>query len=231
MHFDIRSQLFMLLILNICVFLFKTILMESLCVILVFSVHILCLKKKCGWKLFIAYFVFLYCQQFIFSFLPDGLRIVLNVPMVNMRKMIPLFMCFVLMIRSLEVSEISATFLKMKIPQEIITTFVVGLRYFPTLKEEWNYILEGMSLRRLTVFDRNPIKVLKKCVSYYLVPLFISASLIIEDISNAAVTRGIDSPCERSCWKYHSMRIQDYILMSSVLLIMICGIVKVYFLK
>ena len=75
----------------------------------------------------------------------------------------------------------------------------ITLRYFPTMKEEWTFIKEAMALRGLsTSFPavlRRPIKTME----YIYVPMLVSASKISDEITQAAVTRGIDHVQRRTC--------------------------------
>lgn len=214
MRFDIRSELALLCGVNISVFLFNHLLMEAVCIALVFLVQCMSGRKNGAWKMVLVYGVFVGVQIYILPLLPGLARAIISVPVVQFRKMFPLLMVFILIIRTTKVSEIIATMERMHVSKAITVSLAVTIRYFPTMFEEWVSIREAMSIRRISAFHVNPVKLVKRIVQYYMVPLLISAAKTIDELSAAAVTRGIDNPGERSCWKYRGMGIADGVLIA-----------------
>lgn len=214
MRFDIRSELVLLCGVNISVFLFNHLLMEAVCIALVFFVQCITGRKNGAWKMVLVYGGFVGIQIYLLPLLPGGARAIVSVPVVQFRKMFPLLMVFILIIRTTKVSEIIATMERMHISKSITVSLAVTIRYFPTMFEEWVSIREAMSIRRISAFHINPVKFIRRTVQYYMVPLLISATKTIDELSAAAVTRGIDNPGERSCWKYRGMGIADGVLIA-----------------
>ena len=73
------------------------------------------------------------------------------------------------------------------------------MRYFPTMTEEWGYIKDAMALRGISAsfsgILRHPVRIME----YVYVPMLVSASKISDEITQAAITRGIDHVGKRSC--------------------------------
>ncbi len=69
----------------------------------------------------------------------------------------------------------------------------VVFRFFPTVKEEYAAIRDAMKMRGITTF-RSPLKMLE----YRIVPLMISVAKIGEELSAAALTRGLGAPQKRT---------------------------------
>ncbi|MFS7002484.1 energy-coupling factor transporter transmembrane component T family protein [Carnobacterium maltaromaticum] len=94
--------------------------------------------------------------------------------------------------------ELIATLQKCYMPRAILIPLAVGLRFLPTIRQETGAILDVMRLRGIspTVWNiwRHPLLTFE----YLLVPLVIRSLTIADDISMAAVTRGIENPATRS---------------------------------
>ena len=71
------------------------------------------------------------------------------------------------------------------LPQGLIIPLTVTLRYFPALREEVGYIRDAMKLRDIQGLQR------LECL---LVPIMFKATATAEELSAAAVTRGIENP-------------------------------------
>ena len=91
------------------------------------------------------------------------------------------------------VSEFVAAMEKMHIPQKIVIPMSVVFRFFPTVKEEYTAIRDAMKMRGITTF-RSPMKMLE----YRIVPLMMSIAKIGEELSAAALTRGLGAPQKRT---------------------------------
>lgn len=226
MRFDIRSELILLFGVNISVFLFNGLLMEAVCIVLVFFAQGITGRKNAAWKMVLLYGVFVGIQIYILPLLPELARAVLSVPVVQFRKMFPLLMVFILIIRTTKVSEIISTMDRMHVSKSITVSLAVAIRYFPTMFEEWRSIREAMSIRRISAFHINPVKCIKRIAQYYIVPLLISATKTIDELSAAAITRGIDNPGERSCWRYRGMGIADGVLIVTSVCLVIFALYK-----
>ncbi len=86
----------------------------------------------------------------------------------------------------------------MKIPRSIVIPLAVMFRYFPVVREDWSHIKDAMALRGLRPtpvgFVKNPSAV----IDALYVPMLVSASKTADELSVAAVTRGIENPKPRT---------------------------------
>ena len=98
--------------------------------------------------------------------------------------MLPGFIMGYYLVSTTTVSEFVAAMEKMHIPQKIV---------IPTEKEEYAAIRDAMKMRGITTF-RSPMKMLE----YRIVPLMISIAKIGEELSAAALTRGLGAPQKRT---------------------------------
>lgn len=107
--------------------------------------------------------------------------------------MLPGFIMGYYLVSTTTVSEFVAAMEKMHIPQKIVIPMSVVFRFFPTVKEEYAAIRDAMKMRGITTF-RSPMKMLE----YRIVPLMISIAKIGEELSAAALTRGLGAPQKRT---------------------------------
>lgn len=107
--------------------------------------------------------------------------------------MLPGFIMGYYLIETTTVSEFVAAMEKVHIPQKIVIPLSVVFRLFPTIREEYASIGDAMKMRGISTL-RNPIKMLE----YRVVPLMISIANIGEELSAAALTRGLGAPEKRT---------------------------------
>lgn len=107
--------------------------------------------------------------------------------------MLPGFIMGYYLVSTTTVSEFVAAMERMHIPQKIIIPVSVVFRFFPTVKEEYAAIQDAMKIRGIVTF-RGPMKMLE----YRIVPLMVSVAKIGEELSAAALTRGLGAPHKRT---------------------------------
>lgn len=92
------------------------------------------------------------------------------------------------------VSAFMAAMEKLHIPQAITIPLAVTFRFFPTIGEEHNAIKGAMQIRGVRLGGGKPMKMLE----YRLIPLMISCMNISDELSAAALTRGLGSSGKRT---------------------------------
>ena len=88
------------------------------------------------------------------------------------------------------VSEFLAAMARLHLPQQVAIPLAVIFRFFPTIAEEWHAIGDAMRMR-----GGGKVGVM---FEYRLVPMMISAVKIGEELSQAALTRGLGAPVKRT---------------------------------
>lgn len=113
-------------------------------------------------------------------------------------RMMPGFIMGYYLVSTTTVSEFIASMECMHIPQKIIIPMAVMFRFFPTIAEEACSISNAMQMRGVSFgsggFFKNPIEVLE----YRMIPLLMSTIKIGDELSAAALTRGLGSPVKRT---------------------------------
>ena len=97
-------------------------------------------------------------------------------------------------IRTTKIGEFMSAMQKMHVPDGISISLAVVMRFFPTIKEEYGSICDAMKMRGIA-FGGGKVT---KMIEYRMIPLLFSCISIGEELSAAAVTRGLGAPVKRS---------------------------------
>ena len=108
------------------------------------------------------------------------------------------------------VSEFTAAMQKMHITDKIIIPFSVMFRFFPTVGEEFGAINAAMRMRGISLGGGSVGKMLE----YRLVPLLTCSAKIGEELSAAALTRGLSSDIRRTNICRIGFNVQDIVLIT-----------------
>ena len=212
MVFDPRTKLLILSITSISVFLNESIVIE--CLFTAIPVFLLLQAKefRTALRYGILFIVLLMVQLFVILKLPVTIGGVIYVFDVYIRKLIPCFMLGAFLIRTTKVSAFLSALSRLHLSKGFTIALSVTLRYFPTMAEEWGYIKDAMALRGISAsfsgILRHPVRIME----YVYVPMLVSASKISDEITQAAITRGIDHVGKRSCIEKVSFSIWDALI-------------------
>lgn len=130
-----------------------------------------------------------------------------------------------LMLASIVVSKYSSTLLLsalegIHLPQVLVVATTVTLKYFPTFRREFRYILESMRLRGIAFTWKKPIESFR----YFVVPQLFRCAALAEEVTAAGLVKGIDAPVRRTSYFELKFRFTD----SLVLCIFAAGIIGGY---
>jgi len=135
-------------------------------------------------------------------------------------RLMPVLLMGAFVLSTTTVSEFIAASERMHVPKQIVIPFSVMFRFIPTINEESSAIADAMRMRGIALGRTRggPIALLE----YRLVPLIISIVKIGEELSAAALTRGLGAPVKRTNICRIGFRAHDvvYIAISCALLVM-----------
>ena len=97
-------------------------------------------------------------------------------------------------ISTTKISEFMAAMNRMHAPQGLAISIAVMMRFFPTLVEEYRSIRDAMRMRGIQFGGGKATKM----ITYRLIPLLFSSISIGDELSAAAVTRGLGAPVKRT---------------------------------
>jgi energy-coupling factor transport system permease protein len=103
------------------------------------------------------------------------------------------------------VSQFMAAMNRMHMSEKITIPLSVMFRFFPTLGEEYAAINDAMRMRGVSLAGGNPAAMLE----YRLVPMMICCVKIGEELSAAALTRGLGAPVRRTNLCKIGFHVQD----------------------
>ena len=135
-----------------------------------------------------------------------------------MTRFAPGIMTGAYLIESTSVSEFIGSLERMHVTDKIVIPLSVIFRFFPTISEEYRAIRDAMRMRGIHIGAGNPLQMIEYC----LVPLMVSVVKIGDELSAAALTRGLGAPGKRTNICEIGFRVQDIAVM---LLCMLCFII------
>lgn len=167
-------------------------------------------KFKTAGKYFILYIVCFVLERIALTAL-SGLPsfAVLAVTSI-MTRFAPGIMTGAYLVSSTSVSEFIGAMERMHITEKIVIPLSVIFRFFPTIREEYGAIQDAMRMRGIRFGGKNPFLM----VEYRLVPLMVSIVKIGDELSAAALTRGLGSPVKRTNVCQIGFHIPDIIAIS-----------------
>lgn len=102
------------------------------------------------------------------------------------------------------------------IPRVLVIAVTITLKYIPTFKREFSYILESMRLRGISFTWKHPIK----SFQYFIVPQLFRCAALAEEVTAAGFVKGIDVPVKRTSYYEERIRVSD----AAVLLVFVTGL-------
>lgn len=95
-------------------------------------------------------------------------------------------------------------------------TFLLAalLCYLPVIREDWRFIKDAMRLRDVSPTLWGFLKAPARTVNCIYVPLLTAASKAADELTVAAVTRGIENPKPRTCLAEIRMRAADWLILA-----------------
>jgi len=111
-------------------------------------------------------------------------------------------------IRTTKIDEFMSAMQKMKLPDGITISLAVVMRFFPTIKEEYSSISDAMKMRGISFGGGNAAKM----IEYRMIPLLFSCVNIGDELSAAAITRGLGGKVKRTSVEELRLRFVDWLL-------------------
>lgn len=112
-------------------------------------------------------------------------------------------------VRTTRIDEFVSAMQRMHMPDGITISLAVVMRFFPTIKEEYAAIRDAMKMRGIALGCGNAAKM----IEYRMIPLLFSCVNIGDELSAAAITRGLGGKVKRTSVEKLHLRMQDYAFM------------------
>lgn len=197
-NIDPRTKLLLMFIVNITIFgaknVYLMILMTGIPIILLWNSR----QKKRAILCACSYAAAAAANELLVPATHGALNVIVVMISGMVYRMMPGLIMGYYLVMTTTVSEFIASMERLHVSQKIIIPLSVMFRFFPTIAEEAQSINDAMRMRGLSLgsrkFFQNPLNF----VEYRLIPLMISTVKIGDELSAAALTRGLGSPVRRT---------------------------------
>jgi len=112
-------------------------------------------------------------------------------------------------VRTTKIDEFISSMQKMHVPDGITISLAVVMRFFPTIKEEYCAIQDAMKMRGVMLAGGN----VAQMVEFRMIPLLFSCVNIGDELSAAAITRGLGGKVKRTSVETLKFSALDYVMM------------------
>lgn len=130
----------------------------------------------------------------------NALTMILGVILFYGLRLFPIGMLFHWLVETTTISEWMKSMELMRMPKGFIITTATLLRYAPSISQEFYYIKNTMKMRGIGMSVKNFLTKPISMMEYCLTPLLLRSVKIAEDLSAAAMTRGIENPDKRESY-------------------------------
>ena len=187
--FDPRAGLWLLIAANLIAFRPHAFWLELALIGMLLALMLGHGRRTMAVKWAVGYCALVVFQQFILPVSPMVIATSFTIFATYTRRMFPCLMTGALMLKCTPLRVLILGLRWIHLPQKLIVAISVTLRYFPAIREEVGYIRDAMKLRNIRGLAR---------LEGTVVPLMVSATETADELSAAAVTRGIENPARKT---------------------------------
>ncbi|ABS34257.1 energy-coupling factor transporter transmembrane component T [Clostridium botulinum] len=218
---DPRTKIILMILGNVAIFLAFSIQIKISLIIFYLIFGFLCGAYKSPIKISLGYFGLILVEYLGGKYLSGTLALMIVTFSQFVKMILPCALLASIMISTTKVSEFMGALNKMRVSKKVIIPLTVMIRYFPVVFEDWKNIKDSMRMRDVSPtflgFLKNPSDTIE-CIY---VPMLMSASKVSDELSAAAITRGIENPNPRTCMVKMKMKFCDYLSISLMVTVIV----------
>ena len=220
---DPRTKLFLIILITTAEFLYSHLAFMTAIALIPFILLLIEKKSKSAF-LYIILFILALAAKESQNYLHFGILINMIVVFLVgvVLRLFPAFAMGTYIVYSTKASEFISAMGKMKVSRKITIPVSVVFRFIPTMRQESAAIKDAMRMREIQFgtkkFWKNPFAF----IEYRLVPLMISIVKIGDELSAAALSRGLDNPKGRS--SFTEVRFTVYDIATIIIVIIVLAI-------
>lgn len=214
--FDPRTLFILLMLTNFFAFMNKPIEMELMLIISLFFFMIYCQMMMVSIKLMCLFGGILFFQYVI---LPNDLPAFITIFAIlssYIRKVVPSIMIGAVIVKRVPLSYFILAMRKCRLPEKLILALTVTIRYFPAILQERRYIKDALKMRQVSGIQQ---------FEAYMVPLMVSAINTADELSAAAVTRGVESPVKKTSHVVIQFELKDFLVIGLGLILILLSMI------
>ncbi|MGG1607890.1 energy-coupling factor transporter transmembrane component T [Bacillus wiedmannii] len=167
-------------------------------------------QYRLGFKWFIIYGCLFFAHYFISTYMNASILNVFLLMLLIALKTLPTLI-IASGLSKVPSGQLLASLQKLKIPESILLTLTVALRFFPILRTESKIIGENVRIRGISLKSPKNWLRLNQMFEYAIIPLLMRTIRLADDLSASATTRGIDAPCKKTSHYAIAFRPKDSI--------------------
>lgn len=133
----------------------------------------------------------------------------------SLRAAFPPFLLAALLIATTKTGDLVAALYSFRMPRLLVIPLAVGIRFFPTLVEEFRYVVDAARLQGLSLSPAGVVRHPATVCESLIVPTVLRSAKIAEELAAAAVARGIEKPGVRTSFNELALSRADILLLGS----------------
>ena len=171
--------------------------------------------------LFLYYFAITHSNG---SICQGSLLSVIGIIAFIIQRIIPFLMLAIAIKERKNISEITTALGRCRLPKGVIISMTVMLRYFPSMKNDFLTIIEAMKLKGIDTSWRGILFHPLRMLEYVIVPMLFRSLRTSEELSCAALVKGIENQGQRSSYFDVKVKGIDVIFSSSAFVMLLMSV-------
>ena len=213
LRLDPRTKLYVLLLANLMLFFHARTNVEALMVALFLAPFFLSGRTHVGLRLTATYLALLAIDLLVVPVATGFALSFLSMLSVGIRMLLPCIITGTYAFTTTTVGEFVCGLRRMRVPETVIIPCMVVIRFFPTLREDYRQIRNAMALRGIATGTAGLLRHPAQSLEYILMPLLMNSNNVAQDLSVAALTKGIGLPGAHTCMSEIRMTALDWAYM------------------
>ena len=200
LRLDPRAKLYLLLLANLMLFFHVGTAAEAITTGLCLALFFLSGRMKSGVRLSVLYFGLLAVDLLVVPHAGEGVLLnLVSLLAVGVRMMLPCIITGAYAFTTTSIGELTAALRKMHVPEGVVIPCAVVVRFFPTVGEDYRHIRAAMALRGIAAERGGLLRHPVQSLEYILMPLLMNSSNVAQELSAAALTKGLGLPGRHIC--------------------------------
>lgn len=172
-------------------------------------------KLTLGWAVFVA--ICTLCHLVVPALYPSSGTVLLGFVAMWMLRFAGMFAAFIAAGFALDVHQLGAALTQVHAPRWVYVPIMVVARFFPMAVSDLRAIVEAMSLRGLTPGPAAALRHPLQLGEYVVIPFLASAARVADELSAAAIIKGLGSSPHRTSVVRMRFRIGDGVALAVLL--------------
>ena len=215
---DPRASFAILLLLNVTAFAPTNLWVEAAAVVATAAVVCWCGRFRAAAKWCVAYAVLLALTVAAAAF-PHPVLASFATMLVLVRRVFCIGMFGSNLIATTRVGELACALQRAHVPRGVVVAVSVGLRFFPTIAVEFKSVVEAMRVRGVALSPKTLLCHPMQVMEDLFVPVMSRFAIVVDELGNAAVARGIDSNRPRTSYYDLSLGVPEVLATAAFALV------------